>query len=155
MNAIGNFADTFFICVYVHASLRMPASQCHFEGKDKNFPRVQLFTLWRLWPSTCGVSFNIHLIHSCSRRGGQWHGSAPHSFSSRTSGERTFLISYMSMALGMCHSRGKVKERISCPKLTASLRVSTQRDSWGSSVSTGPRWWGTRPISTFRRHCES
>jgi len=72
MNAIGNFADTFFICVYVHAALRMPASQCHFEGKDKNFLRVQLLPLWRLYPSTCGVGFQ-QWIHSCSHRG--WVGS--------------------------------------------------------------------------------
>lgn len=45
MNATGNFADTFFICVCVQGALRMPASQCHFEGKDKNFLGVQPLTL--------------------------------------------------------------------------------------------------------------
>lgn len=41
MNAVGNFADTFLICVCVQGALRMPASQCHFEGKDENFLGVQ------------------------------------------------------------------------------------------------------------------
>lgn len=57
MSAIGNFADTFFICFCVHASLRMPAGQCHFEGKDKNFPGVRLFTLEAL-PLYLWAAFN-------------------------------------------------------------------------------------------------
>lgn len=118
MSAIGNFADTFFICFCVHASLRMPAGQCHFEGKDKNFPGVRLVVHFG-GSAPLPVGCFQQWIRSCSCRGKAASysspGPAPHSFSSRTRGERTTWTSYLLSTLGICHSPGKEKEKTNWP----------------------------------------
>ena len=134
LNAIGNLADPCFICFCIHASLGMPASSCHFEGKDKNFQRVPWFAPTRLCPSSCGVSF--FLLTSCVGRGHFPDCSAPQSLSSRTrvkelpwAGTRHFYVGGASLEAK--------KEKTNWQKLTKSLIVSAQ--TWinrGHSLST-------------------
>lgn len=158
MNAIGNFADPFFICFYVHAALRMPASQCHFEGKDKTFPRVQLFTPWSLCPATCGRFPQRTFLAPVVGRQRQAPAHVlrhPQSVSSRTRGERP-------PGPPICHLH------LGCAVLRAKkTRTQIGQNSWRplefllspvqsrSFTSIGPSSWGNCTFSSCRRHCES